>query len=135
MLDEKFEQIFDQTFQTPDLATMWPELSGWYKGLGFTDPISDADRIEEFSWIMTQIRKYIGKKHDVLYEAKNKGPMYLEAEIEDSIAKAKETAEDRKHLVYNMIRDEWLINLLNLVREQSADDREAGKDVEDELWI
>ena len=111
-------------FQMNSFANMWIVINNKYNLMEFKDNISDEQRISEYKWITQQLRKYISKqqnvvlKHDTLKEMLN--------EIEALISKAEEYGDSRREIVYNIMRDEWLIELYHII-ELNIDDNEEDE--------
>lgn len=62
----------EQEIQLLDLSASWIELLDTYRTLGFTDPISDADRIREFKAIVSSLNtSFMGKIGKDLVQSKN----------------------------------------------------------------
>ena len=99
------------------------EMKQEYETLGFHDDISDEEMISEFKYIAQQLRKYKFSKqdqileHDTLYD--------MAKEIEELIGKAPEYGDSRREIVYNFMRDHWLVNMYNtLIRVAQVEDEE-----------
>ena len=90
---------------------MWFNVKQWYEALGFTDPLSDQQRIDEFKWIVQQLRKYMFSKQDVIVGHENLEGMV--AEVDNLLSKAEEYGDERKKIVYNFMRDHWLYEIRN----------------------
>lgn len=123
MRAEEFDELIEEPFKVPDLATLWSRILGIHKEMGFsiplTDkergtPLSDNDMIEEFQWIYGQYKKYIGTKRSVLLAMKGDLQKML-ANISDMIAKQSETPADRPTIVYQTLRNQWLFDTWNHV--------------------
>lgn len=124
MVDETIKQRVELMFQARDFESMWFAITDEYRDLGFTDSIADQDRIDEYTWITQQLRKYMFSKQDEILGCESLGDMI--ALIDVYIGKAGEYGEDRKKVVYNFMRDHWLYeirnHLVNLIIEISMQD-------------
>lgn len=110
-------------FHDEDFETTWMEVNQEYDALGFRDDIDDATRISEYKYIAQQLRKYKFSKQDAIMSHDDVEGMA--AEVAALIAKAREYGDSRKEVVYNFMRDHWLINLYNtLARLLTVDDDE-----------
>lgn len=108
--DDRVSDLCDKYCNTPSLGEYWFTILTKYKELGFTDTIEDRIRIEEYSYVLQEIRKYISKSETKLRES-----ITVEAlckTLEDMIEKAKEFSNERRKLVYTMLRDDWIIMFL-----------------------
>lgn len=102
------------SFKTHDLITIWPFITQYREMLKFTDVIPDNEMIKENLWILQQYRKYIFSKQDqILSYGDDLQGMW--AEVVSLQESAPEKAEDRKHLLYNVLRDQWLAELHQLI--------------------
>lgn len=109
LVDPDIKKDIALLFRARDFQAMWYNLSNWYKNLGFTDELTDAQRIEEYKWIVQQLRKYMFSKQDDIMSCDSVDEM-LE-KVQALISKASEYGDDRKTVVYNFMRDQWLLEL------------------------
>lgn len=104
------QSIFDEAFAVPDFIQLWPEIQRQYNDLGFTDTLTDEERIREYNWIVQQLRKVISTKQGQIQSYAEDLPKMLEV-LEDFKRKnrSRDTAYvDRKHLVLGVLRDQWV---------------------------
>lgn len=118
---KELDELIWEPFNVPDLAQLWPEMLRYHLDMGFRSPLTnsdtgsvltDSEMIEEFQWIYGQYRKYIGTK---------KGPWLsmqgdlekLLANIKDAIEKESKTPANRKELIYQTMRNQWLNDTWN----------------------
>lgn len=99
-LDESFEQT-------------WSEIKQEYEQLGFRDEISDEEMIAEFKYIAQQLRKYKFNHQDQVVNHDSVEDMI--EEIKSLIGKAPEYGNSRKEIVYNFMRDHWLLMVHNVL--------------------
>ena len=126
-MDEEFDymELIQTEFQTPDLMGQWQDLLRRYREMGFTDPLTDSQRIEEFTYIVEQVRKYIfSKEKSILSYSHDLNKML--AFVDELISKAPEKSLERKTLVYYALRDEWLVHLRNDIWEAINNQKEIG---------
>lgn len=125
LTDNQQKQI-DNCFRMYDLVSMWTTIGNEYANMGFTDRLADKERIEEYQWINTQLNRYISK---------HQGEMTKGSTLEDilenikaTIAKTTECTKDRKSLVYQNLRDEWLAETQHFVWSllQEVEEEENG---------
>lgn len=100
------DEIEVALFRMKDFEGMWLELKNMYEYLGFTDELTDEQRISEFKWITQQLRKYISTKQDKVLSCETIEDMV--AVVENYIANAEEYGSTRPMVVYNFMRDHWL---------------------------
>lgn len=121
------KQIIQQAFfQDEAFEQTWIEMLQEYSTLGFKDQISDETMIAEFKYIAQQLRKYKFSKQDQILSKDTVEEMV--AEIEALIGKAPEYGDSRKEIVYNFLRDHWLINMYNtLARVVQIDEEDEDE--------
>ena len=44
-----------------DVVASWESLCGTYEALRFTDQLSDAERLDEYKWIVQQMNSFLSK--------------------------------------------------------------------------
>lgn len=111
MIDPGIKGNIQLMFRAKDFEGMWFNLKNWYEQLGFADAITDQERIDEYTWIVQQLRKYMFSKQDDVLACDSVEEMI---EVVDSmIGNAQEYGADRRHVVYNFVRDHWLYELRN----------------------
>ena len=127
-MDYSVKEIIENAFfRDEDFETTWMEILQEYNSLGFRDEISDQTMIEEYKYIAQQLRKYKFSKQDVILSHDSIDDMV--AEVANLIGKAAEYGDGRKEIVYNFMRDHWLINLYNaLVHINNANMNEEDED-------
>ena len=118
------KEDLEMLFNMPSFYNMFIILNSKYEELNFKDKISDSERIAEYTWITQQYRKYISRQHDVIL-AHNKLEDMLK-EIEEMISKANEYGSNRKEIVYNAIRDEFLTNVYRIIEIWLTDVDDEG---------
>ena len=129
MVDEKTRQIMtDGIFSAPDFEGMWMECRAMYENLGFRDNITDAEMILEFKYISQQLRKYIFSKQDEILSKDSYQDM-LEV-VEGLIGRAKEYGDSRREIVYNFMRDHWLLSLHNILSMLMSNEEKEEADYE-----
>lgn len=113
-------------FQPKDFQAMWFTLNSKYQALGFHDNIADSIRINEYKYIVQQLRKYMtGKKDTILHDCST--PEEMVDVINHLIGNGSEYADERKEVVYNFIRDDWLMEIRGYVATfiyQATEDEE-----------
>jgi len=119
--------VIQAFFQDEAFEQTWMEMKQEYDTLGFHDEISDDEMIGEFKYIAQQLRKYKFSKQDQILSHDSLEEMA--AEVEALIGKAPEYGDSRKEIVYNFLRDRWLINMYNvMMRAAQMDDEEEEDD-------
>lgn len=118
------KQIIEQAFfQDEAFEQTWIEMKQEYETLGFRDRLTDEELIAEFKYIAQQLRKYKFSKQDQILNHDSVEEMV--AEIGELIGRAPEYGNSRKEIVYNFMRDHWLVNMHNtLYRAAMMNDEE-----------
>ena len=136
MRPEVYERIVEEPFNVPDLADVWSKILELHREMGFQIPLTDKDKgtilsdnemIAEFQWIYGQYKKYIGTKRTGLLSCKyNLDEMLLN--IKDLMEKSSETPVDRPTIIYQSMRNQWLIDTWNHIawlKEQITESEES----------
>ena len=104
----------------------WFTIKQMYETMGFSDKLTDKERIEEYTYISQQLRKYVSSKQDVVLSKDTYGDMVLV--LEDLIAKAPEYSMVRKELVYGFLRDHWLLEVYGALSRFMENDEEEEEE-------
>ena len=112
-------------FNMPSFYDMFITLNAKYHEFQFTDNISDSERISEYTWITQQYRKYITRQQDVILKHNKRSDMLRE--IADMISKANEYGTSRKEIIYNALRDEFLVGIYHIIELYVAEDEDEGQ--------
>lgn len=90
-----------------DVVASWESLCETYDALRFTDPLSDAERLGEFKWIVHQMNGFLTRVRTRLLTCKDVeamvdllGTMYTPA--------GKVELDERRALVYHKLRQQWI---------------------------
>lgn len=110
MVDETLKQQVLLMFRARDFESMWFICKATYENLGFKDA-TDQQKIDEYKWIVQQLRKYMFSKQEPIMSCKDLEAMINEVDV--LISKASEYGDERKVIVYNFMRDHWLFELRN----------------------
>ena len=106
-------EIIERAFYMPNILGYWGDIQARYNMMGFTDKLTDKDKIEEYDYITRQLNKYISS-HKVQITKSNDLDTML-AVVEELHSKAPFEAKERKTLVYMAMRDSWLEGLYTLI--------------------
>jgi hypothetical protein len=90
-----------------DVVASWENLCDTYDALRFTDPLSDAERLDEFKWVVQQMNVFLSKIRTKLLSCKD-----LEAMIEvlglSYTPAGKMDLSARRSLVYQKLKQQWI---------------------------
>lgn len=121
------EWIDDETRHI-DVVASWENLCDTYDALRFTDKLSDADRLEEFKWIVQQMNSFLTKMRTKLLSCKDVEAM-VDALKASYTPAGKIDLSARRALVYQKLRQRWMgtmIGKMTMVMEQMETEEEDG---------
>lgn len=128
MINPEMKESMGTMFHMRDFESMWLQLNAEYELLGIGVDMTDVERIAEYTSITKQLRKYMSTKQDQVLGHDSIEDMM--EEVEQLISKAPEYGENRPTLVYNFMRDKWLVELYtmlaNMLEEMTEDDEEGS---------
>ena len=90
-----------------DVVASWESLCDTYETLRFTDPLSDAERLEEFRWIVQQMNSFLTRMRSKLMSCKDMDAM-LELLRASFTPAGKVDLSSRRALVYQKLRQQWV---------------------------
>ena len=97
----------DEETRHIDLVASWESLCDTYDALRFTDRLSDADRLEEYKWIVQQMNSFLTKTRSKLLTCKDMEAM-IEFLSKSFTPMGKVDLSNRKALVYQKLRQQWV---------------------------
>lgn len=97
----------DEETRHIDVVASWESLCDTYDALRFTDPLSDAERLEEFRWIVQQMNSFLTKTRTRLLSCRDEEAM-LEVLGLSFVPSGKVELGSRKALVYQKLRQQWV---------------------------
>ena len=109
-----------------DVVASWESLCDTYDALRFTDQLSDAERLEEFKWIIQQMNSFLSKTRTKMLSCKDIEAMVTMLSSSITPTGKVELAE-RKSLVYQKLRQRWMmtkISELSLMQAQQEETEE-----------
>lgn len=109
-----------------DVVASWESLCDTYDALRFTDQLSDAERLEEFKWIVQQMNSFLSKTRTKMLSCKDIEAMVTMLSSSITPTGKVELAE-RKSLVYQKLRQRWMmtkISELSLMQAQQEETEE-----------
>ena len=105
-------------FSADDFEQIWVELNQLHEMLGFTPYESDEAKISEYKYVTQQLRKYMASKKGAVIGCDSVQDMV--ACVEDLIDKQREYGNTRADILYNFMRDHWLVQLYNVLSRMAA---------------
>lgn len=110
-------------FKLNSFSDMYLIINDMYHRYELGEGLPDEQRISEYKYINEQLRKFVSGKQDQIlgFGSDLRG---MAENIRIMFKTLPEYAEDRKMLIYNFVRDAWLIELLNVVMFLIDDEEE-----------
>lgn len=113
-----------------DLVASWESLCETYRMLEFTDPITDAMRMEEFKWIVSEMNKHLTRARRTLLSCRDRDAM---EKVLSGMFSTATTVTCRRELAYHKLRQRWVSQMLarlDLVAEtmEEKEDEVGGAD-------
>lgn len=97
----------DEETRHIDVVASWESLCDTYDALRFTDQLSDAERLEEYKWIVQQMNSFLTKIRTKLLSCKDPEAM-VELLGTSFTPTGKMELSARKALVYQKLRQQWV---------------------------
>lgn len=97
----------DEETRHIDVVASWESLYDTYDMLRFTDSLSDAERLEEFKWIVQQMNSFLTKIRTKLLSCKDVETM-IEALGTSFTPAGKMELSSRRTLAYQKLKQQWL---------------------------
>lgn len=97
----------DEETRHVDVVASWESLCDTYDALRFSDRLSDAERLEEFKWIVQQMNSFLTKVRTRLLTCKDADAM-LEMLGSCLTPSGKVELSERKALVYQKLKQQWI---------------------------
>lgn len=112
-----------------DVVASWESLCGTYEALRFTDRLSDAERLDEYKWIVQQMNSFLSKVRTRLLSCRDIDAM-LEMLGSTFTPVGKVELSSRRALVYQKLRQQWIRTSMSELEMMRL--REEGKEEEEE---
>lgn len=121
----------DEETRHIDVVASWESLCDTYDTLRFTDHLSDAERLEEYKWIVQQMNSFLTKIRTKLLSCRNLEAM-LEAMKASYIPAGKTDLSTRRSLVYQKLRQRWMGTMISqltmMMEQQEKEDQDGWQD-------
>lgn len=105
----QIQDYIDQNTLPLDLVASWETLCEVYDALRFTDELTDSMRLEEYKWIIHQMNTFLKNIRKQLINKQDYEVILMELENKMATPDTK-FSEGRKSLVYQKLRQRWIIN-------------------------
>lgn len=117
-----WRDVLDMAFNVPSFPDMYQTLSSMYQRLAFTDPLTDAQKFDEFSKITQQFKKFVGTSQRIT-QSMAEDPEAVAEYWKEHAPRTYEYPKTRADMVYSMLRDEWLSNLIAMAEQYAEEER------------
>lgn len=111
----RLKQSLEMAFVPRDFQGMWYGINAKYKALDFKDNISDSIRIQEYKYIVHQFRRYIANKREAIMSCESAEDMIMM--LNSMYDNSDEYGEERKVVVYNFLRDDWIMEVIGYIQQ------------------
>jgi hypothetical protein len=99
-----------------DVVASWESLCDTYDALRFSDRLSDAERLDEYKWIVQQMNSFLSKVRTKLLSCKDLEAM--EQLLTATFTPAgKMELGTRRALVYQKLRQQWIRTRLAMLAQ------------------
>lgn len=115
---ESFKDLVDEETRHIDVVASWETLNYTYEQLRFSDPLSDAARLEEYKWIVQQMNTFLSKIRPKLLNSKDEEAMLKI--LEESFTPSKMELKSRKALVYQKLKQQWVKTMMTRIRMEGV---------------
>lgn len=107
-----------------DLVASWQTLCDTYDVLRFSDELTDVQRLEEYKWIIHQMNKFLStvRKKLIIIEDHDAAMDFLKNTV---IPKGDTNITERKALVYQSLRQQWILTMINKIQEMQITEQQA----------
>jgi hypothetical protein len=107
-----------------DVVASWESLCDTNEALRFSDPMTDAERLDEFKWVVQQMNVFLSKTRAKLLSCKD-----MEAMIEvlglSFTPSGKTDLSARRSLVYQKLKQQWVRTEIARIRTMMIQDMET----------
>jgi hypothetical protein len=111
----------DEATRHVDVVASWESLCDTYDTLRFTDQLSDAERLDEYKWIVQQMNVFLTKIRKRLLSCKDASAMteVLQASFTPA---GKMDLSERRSLVYQKLKQQWVRTTMTRIEMMEEQD-------------
>ena len=106
--------VLEDASEVPSLVEFYPTLSQWYDTFGFTDQITDAQRLAEYGQILQQFKKFVGSNRRAIADLADDTDK-LTKYVKDLFPGQAEYPKTRVEIVYQALRNSFINTLLGVI--------------------
>jgi len=96
-----------------DVVASWETLCDVYRTLEFSDPLSDAMRMEEFKWIISEMNKHLSRARKKLLSCSD--PESMREVLSNMFVSTEAKISNRMDLTYHKLRQMWVSQMISKV--------------------
>ena len=115
-----------------DVVASWETLCDVYRTLEFTDPVSDAMKMEEFKWIIAEMNKHLSRARKKLLSCSD--PESMMDVLKNMFSSTGTTVTNRMDLTYHKLRQMWVSQMIAKLDTMIVQNREDGENGEHDYW-
>lgn len=115
-----------------DVVASWETLCDVYRTLEFNDPLSDAMRMEEFKWIISEMNKHLSRARRKLLSCTDPESM-IEA-LTKMFTSTEAKVSNRMDLTYHKLRQMWVSQMIAKLNTMMETSREENEDGRSDFW-
>lgn len=111
-----------------DVVASWETLCDVYRTLEFTDPLSDAMRMEEYKWIIGEMNDHLSRARKKLLTCTD--PDSMMEILKGMFVSKGAKVSNRMDLTYHKLRQMWvsrMIGQLNIMMETMREENQNGR--------
>lgn len=124
----------DEETRHIDVVASWESLCDTYETLKFSDPLSDAERLEEYRWIVQQMNSFLSKIRTRMLSCKDPEAM-VEMLRGTYVPAGKVELSTRRALVYQKLRQQWIGTEIMRLRTMMMETEETdGRQDSEDGW-
>lgn len=102
------------SFHMKGFSEMFAIIDQYYEQYKLGALLTDEERIKEYQYVNEQLRKFVFKSQDTIL-GHGSDLDSMQEEVATMLSRSPEYADDRKKLVYNFMRDAWLVEVYNII--------------------
>lgn len=111
-----------------DVVASWESMCSTYDALRFTDPLSDAERLGEFKWIVHHMNSFLTKIRNKLMTCKDSDSM-IEVLQASFTPTGKMELNERKTLAYQKLKQQWVMSAIAKLTMMSEEETETERTI------
>ena len=115
-----------------DVVASWETLCDVYRTLEFSDPLSDAMRMEEYKWIISEMNKHLSRARRKLLSCTD--PESMRDVLTKMFVSTEAKVSNRMDLTYHKLRQMWVSQMIARLDAMMETIREENEDGRPDFW-